>query len=180
MSKEFVRTIKNTTTDEPLSTNMQNDLLSDTDNIYIRNKNNYFPLTKSILNIEATDTIISVALLIDGINNKATITTKENKLKEYIEQHIPKNENQIKILQWDGNYQEIFNEIEANTNTFYILEYQNNKYYPITKDTGLYSFASIFQDDDGFLNYCVLDLTIRSASLTRTVISPSEVITIWQ
>lgn len=88
MSKEFVRTIRNTSTSEPLVTNEQNDILSDTDNIYIRNKNSYFPLTKSILKVNSTDTIISVEENIDGTeNNSITLTTNENKLKEYIQQY---------------------------------------------------------------------------------------------
>lgn len=88
MSKEFVRTIRNTTTSEPLVTNEQNDILSDTDNIYIRNKNSYFPLTKSILKVNSTDTIISVEENIDGTeNNSVTLATNENKLKEYIQQY---------------------------------------------------------------------------------------------
>ena len=78
MSKEFVRTIRNTSTSEPLVTNEQNDILSDTDNIYIRNKNSYFPLTKSILKVNSTDTIISVEENIDGTeNNSVTLTTNE-------------------------------------------------------------------------------------------------------
>lgn len=64
MAKKFVRNITNTklTGDnkEPLYTNVQNDILSDDKDIYIRNQDTYFPLTKSILNITSSDNSVKI------------------------------------------------------------------------------------------------------------------------
>lgn len=88
MAKEFVRSIKDTTLNEPLMTNQQNDILSDTDNIYIRNKNNYFPLTKALLNINPIDNFIKASPTIDGINNKVDISINETNLKDFISKNV--------------------------------------------------------------------------------------------
>lgn len=87
MAKEFVRSIKNTNINEPLATTQQNDILSDTDNIYIRNKNNYFPLTKSILNI-TTDNYLTSSPTIDGINNTVNLGINETSLKDFISKNV--------------------------------------------------------------------------------------------
>lgn len=64
MAKKFVRNITNTKLEgankEPLFTNIQNDILSDNENVYIRNKNEYFPLTKSILDIKSPNQSIKI------------------------------------------------------------------------------------------------------------------------
>lgn len=64
MAKKFVRNITNTklTGDnkEPLYTNVQNDILSDDKDIYIRNQDEYFPLTKSILSITSSDNSVKI------------------------------------------------------------------------------------------------------------------------
>lgn len=64
MAKKFVRNITNTKLEgankEPLFTNIQNDILSDDEHVYIRNKNEYFPLTKSILDIKSPNQSIKI------------------------------------------------------------------------------------------------------------------------
>lgn len=87
MAKEFVRSIKDTNINEPLATTQQNDILSDTDNIYIRNKNNYFPLTKALLNI-TTDNYLTSTPNIDGITNTVTLGINETNLKDFISKNV--------------------------------------------------------------------------------------------
>lgn len=64
MAKKFVRNITNTKLEgagkEPLFTNVQNDILSDGKNAYIRNRNEYFPLTKSITDIKSEDKSVKI------------------------------------------------------------------------------------------------------------------------
>lgn len=91
MAKEFVRSIKDTTINEPLASTQQNDILSDTDNIYIRNKNNYFPLTKSILNI-TTDNYLTSTPTIDGIDNTVNLGINETNLKDFISKNVTSTE----------------------------------------------------------------------------------------
>ena len=86
MAKEFVRNIKNTTVNEPLNTNEQNDLLSDTQHIYIRNKNTYYPLTKGLIDIvPESGSIIQTEKIIDGTeNNRVVIKNNLENLKSVI------------------------------------------------------------------------------------------------
>lgn len=64
MAKKFIRNITNTKLEgankEPLFTNVQNDILSDGVNAYIRNRNEYFPLTKSITDIKSEDKSVKI------------------------------------------------------------------------------------------------------------------------
>ena len=64
MAKKFVRNITNTKLEgadkEPLFTNVQNDILSDGKDAYIRNRNEYFPLTKSITDIKSEDKSVKI------------------------------------------------------------------------------------------------------------------------
>jgi len=64
MAKKFVRNITNTKLEgadkEPLFTNLQNDILSDDKNAYIRNQDEYFPITKSILDIKSPNGSIKI------------------------------------------------------------------------------------------------------------------------
>lgn len=64
MAKKFVRNITNTKLEgadkEPLFTNIQNDILSDNEHVYIRNRDEYFPLTKSILDIKSPNQSIKI------------------------------------------------------------------------------------------------------------------------
>lgn len=59
MAKKFVRNITNSKlrgmSKEPLDTNVQNDLLSDEEDAFIRNKNEYHCLTDNIKSISITD-----------------------------------------------------------------------------------------------------------------------------
>lgn len=86
MAKEFVRKIKNTTVNEPLNTNEQNDLINDTQHIYIRNKNSYYPLTKGLFDIvPKSGSIIQTEKIIDGTeNNRVVIKNNLENLKSVI------------------------------------------------------------------------------------------------
>ena len=86
MAKEFVRKIKNTTVNEPLNTNEQNDLINDTQHIYIRNKNSYYPLTKGLFDIvPESGSIIQTEKIIDGTeNNRVVIKNNLENLKSVI------------------------------------------------------------------------------------------------
>lgn len=64
MSREFVRNIKNTKIKgdikEPLGTNLQNDLLSDDEDVAIRNQNDYHILTDNIKTITSANELLTV------------------------------------------------------------------------------------------------------------------------
>lgn len=239
MSKEFVRNIRNTTVNEPLATNEQNDIISDTNNIYIRNKNSYYPLTKSIQKIIATDTIVSVAENIDGTeNNSVTLTTNIPVLEEFIKkftlepdinisfldikdlittnngivknftddtieistnyniddiktqtdvnkENITVNTNKIqtleyqpkiKILTLNNNYDDIFQELENETNSICILKYSGQNFFGTGKRNNMYYFFNIEKTTQtGFIDYQIIELTQTGANLFITSLTPSEV-----
>lgn len=103
MASRFTRNIRDTRVDstqwkqdemEPLNTNEQNDLLSDGENVYVRNKKKYEPLTKGIINLESEDDhIISVerpdkntAILKPNANIVTEIVSDNNTLLEVLQQ----------------------------------------------------------------------------------------------
>ena len=104
MAKKFVRNITNTKLEgankEPLFTNTQNDILSDSKDAYIRNRNEYFPLTKSITDIKSEDKSVKITRknstvyiknLAGGdkdLTNPKTITVRKPIQKEETEDNI--------------------------------------------------------------------------------------------
>lgn len=75
MSREFVRNIKNTVLKgdkkEPLKTNIQNDLLSDKEDVYVRNQDEYHCLTDNIKEI------VSPNITVNQINkNKVELISR--------------------------------------------------------------------------------------------------------
>lgn len=76
MSKEFVRNIKNTKikgeVKEPFFTNTQNDLLSDDEDVAVRNNSEYHLLTDNIKTISSNNGVIGVT------NNKNDAVIKPN------------------------------------------------------------------------------------------------------
>lgn len=73
MAKRFTRNITDTVLTgkekEPLYTNVQNDLLSDDNHVYVRNKNDYHCLTNAIQEIESKND----NLIVERIDNKVTL-----------------------------------------------------------------------------------------------------------
>lgn len=82
MARKFVRNITGTKlkgeNKEPLKTNMQNDLLSDDEDVYVRNKDDYHCLTDNLKDL--TTSTPSIVTIKNG-KNSSNIDVKETKLE---------------------------------------------------------------------------------------------------
>lgn len=82
MSKKFVRNITNTKlkgdNKEPLYTNIQNDILSDDEDVYVRNQKEYHCLTDNIKEVKTTNDVIEVE---KTGKNEVTLTGKKTEIE---------------------------------------------------------------------------------------------------
>lgn len=85
MARIFVRSIKDTILKgigkEPLHTNDQNDLLSDNEHVYVRNKDEYHCLTDNIKEIKSGSDNVTIT---DNGDNTSTITVTGEKQKRVV------------------------------------------------------------------------------------------------
>lgn len=94
MARKFVRNITGTKlkgeNKEPLKTNMQNDLLSDDEDVYVRNKDEYHCLTDNLK--ELTTSTPSIVTIKNG-KNSSNIDVKETKIESESERITINNPN---------------------------------------------------------------------------------------
>lgn len=174
MAKKFVRNITNTKltgeNKEPLYTNVQNDILSDDTDIYIRNQDTYFPLTKSILDITSSDSSIKVKRFnntvdITGVGGTGTSVDLDGYLtvdeadKKY--KSIGDNvKSSITIFYMQGNkLSDMNNFIDNNDYGLFTINRADTVIYKVCFYTvGIDKFLKIFYDNDniffiGTVNY---------------------------
>lgn len=157
MAKKFVRNITNTKltgeNKEPLYTNVQNDILSDDTDIYIRNQDTYFPLTKSILAITSSDKSVKVK----RFNNTVDITgVSTGGGSVDLDGYLTEDEG-------DRRYKPIDEKVTSNVNTFYMQgnrvsdmnDFINNNDYGVftinRTDTIIYKICFYTVGSDKFL-----------------------------
>lgn len=102
MAKKFVRNITNSklrgNNKEPLDTNVQNDLLSDEEDAFIRNKNEYHCLTDNIKSISITDNDLIKVNTTGKNTRRLDVSDLVNKIST-LEGYITSLETRIKDLE---------------------------------------------------------------------------------
>lgn len=169
MARKFVRNITGTKlrgkNKEPLKTNIQNDILSDEEDAYIRNKDEYHCLTDNLKDL--TTSTPSIVTIKNG-KNSSNIDVKETKIEsesERITINNP-NPNDFKI---NIDLSDIENITDIGDGEFPEIDLSN---YALRKDLNKHT-----EDKNNPHNVTLNDLGINENNLKETKISSTDKIT---